>query len=151
MADLRIRPYLPTDRDALFELLRLNTPTYFAPEEETDLALYMREHLEDYFVAELNELVVGAGGINYFDQQTWARLSWDLVHPDYQGQGIGRELALHRLAKLRSLPFMQWVQVRASQLVYPFYQKLGFVLEKVEKDFWAPGIDLYQLNMRLAA
>lgn len=150
MAALRIRPYASNDRDALFELLRLNTPTYFAPAEKADLALYLQKHLEDYFVADTNGEVVGAGGINYFDQHTWARLSWDLVHPDYQGQGIGRELALYRLAKLRRLPSMQWVQVRTSQLVYPFYQKLGFVLEKVEKDFWAPGIDLYQLNMQLA-
>ncbi len=150
MAALRIRPYKPSDRDALFELLRLNTPTYFAPEEETDLVLYLQKHLEDYFVAELNGQMVGAGGLNYFDGYTWARLSWDLVHPNFQGQGIGRELTLHRLAKLRSLPSMQRVQVRTSQLVYPFYQKMGFVLELTQQDFWAPGIDLYQLNMQLA-
>jgi ribosomal protein S18 acetylase RimI-like enzyme len=39
--------------------------------------------------------------------------------------------------------------VRTSQLAYKFYQKVGFELEKTEKDFWAKGFDLYQMKMNL--
>ncbi|PKV62478.1 GNAT family N-acetyltransferase [Pontibacter ramchanderi] len=146
-----IRPYTSTDQEALLQILRLNTPQYFAPEEEANLVLYLQERREDYFVVEQEGQVVGAGGINYFDGYTWARLSWDLVHPAFQGKGIGRELTLFRISKLKEMPTMQWLQVRTSQLVYPFYQKLGFELEQVEPDFWAKGIDLYQMKMNLGA
>ncbi|MBF8965309.1 GNAT family N-acetyltransferase [Pontibacter sp. FD36] len=146
-----IRPYTPADQEALLQLLRLNTPAYFAPEEEADLVLYLQERREDYFVVEQEGQVVGAGGINYFDGYTWGRLSWDLIHPAFQGKGIGRQLTLFRIAKLKDMPGMQWLQVRTSQLVYPFYQKLGFELEQVEQDFWAQGIDLYQMKMNLGA
>lgn len=146
-----IRPYTPADQEALLQILRLNTPAYFAPEEEADFVLYLQERREDYFVVEREGQVVGAGGLNYFDDYTWARLSWDLIHPAFQGKGIGRELTLFRISKLKEKPGMQWLQVRTSQLAYPFYQKLGFELEKVEKDFWAQGIDLYQMKMKLNA
>lgn len=146
-----IRPYTPADLEALLQMLRLNTPAYFAPEEEAGFVLYLQERLEDYFVVEQEGQVIGAGGINYFDGHTWARLSWDLVHPAFQGKGIGRELTLFRISRLQERPGMRWLQVRTSQFVYPFYQTLGFELEKVEKDFWAQGIDLYQMKMNLSA
>ena len=146
-----IRVYTSADQEALLQILRLNTPAYFASEEEADLLLYLQERREDYFVIELEGQVVGAGGINYFEGYTWARLSWDLIHPAYQGKGIGRQLTLFRIAKLREMPGMRWLQVRTSQLVHPFYQKLGFELEKVEPNFWAEGIDLYQMKMNLGA
>ena len=144
-----IRPYTPADQEALLQILRLNTPAYFAPEEEADFVAYLAHKREDYFVVEEAGQVVASGGLNYFDDYTWARISWDLVHPAFQGKGIGRELMLFRMARAKEKPTIKLLQVRTSQLVYPFYQKLGFELEKVEKDFWAPGIDLWQLNMKL--
>ena len=39
--------------------------------------------------------------------------------------------------------------VRTSQLAYQFYGKVGFELEKVEKDFWAAGFDLYLMRLEL--
>lgn len=144
-----IRPYTPADQEALLQILRLNTPDYFAPEEEADFVLYLQERREDYFVVEEAGQVVASGGLNYFDGYTWARISWDLVHPAFQGKGIGRSLTVFRLNEVRKKSSVRFIQVRTSQLVYPFYQKLGFELEKVEKDFWAPGIDLWQLHMEL--
>jgi hypothetical protein len=38
--------------------------------------------------------------------------------------------------------------VRTSQVAYQFYQKAGFDLEKIEKDFWAKGFDLYQMKFK---
>ena len=144
-----IRPYTDTDREALLHILRLNTPRYFAPEEEADFIEYLDKHLEAYFVVEESGQVVGAGGLNYLDNNALVRISWDLIHPDFQGRGIGRALTQFRIAEARSKPGVRLIQVRTSQLVYPFYQKLGFELEKVEKDFWAEGFDLYQMNIAL--
>jgi [ribosomal protein S18]-alanine N-acetyltransferase len=145
-----IRPYALSDKQALIDMLRLNTPAYFAPGEEGELVDYLDNKREDYFVVEEAGQVIGSGGLNYFDNNTWVRISWDLVHPDFQGRGIGKALTLFRINRAREKGTVRFIQVRTSQLVYPFYQKLGFELEKIEKDFWAKGFDLYQMKMGLA-
>ena len=35
-----IREYLPTDKDAIMSLIKLNTPDFFAEEEANDLSKY---------------------------------------------------------------------------------------------------------------
>ncbi|WP_018478365.1 GNAT family N-acetyltransferase [Pontibacter roseus] len=144
-----IRPYTKQDKEELLYLLRLNTPQYFAPAEEADFLLYLDQHLEHYFVVEDGDKVIGCGGINYFPEAGLARISWDIIHPAHQGKGIGRQLLAHRIDVVRSNPTIRLLQVRTTQLVYPFYEKMGFALEKVEKDFWAEGFDLYKMHLPL--
>lgn len=141
-----IRPYKYKDKDKLIELIRLNIPKYFAPSEEKDFTDYLDDYVEDYFVVEENGQIIGSGGINYFPDAGQARISWDIIHPEHQGKGIGRQLLQHRLQHIRKDPTIWYIVVRTTQLVYGFYEKMGFELEKTEKDFWADGFDLYQLK-----
>lgn len=144
-----MRAYVPADKAALLAVLRQNTPRFFAASEEDDFITYLDLHREDYFVVETDHRIIGSGGINYFPDEAVARLSWDLLHPDFQGQGIGTQLTLHRIDHIRQNPAIRHVVVRTTQVAYGFYQKLGFTLEKMETDFWAPGFDLYQLRRPL--
>ncbi|TXK33890.1 GNAT family N-acetyltransferase [Pontibacter qinzhouensis] len=146
-----IRPYTPTDNEFLLELLRCNTPAFFAPSEEQDFVEYLAHHAQFYFVVEEAGKILGSGGFNWFDDGRIARISWDIIHPDFQGKGIGKELTLFRLNEIRKNPAVRLIVVRTTQLVFPFYQKLGFSLEKTEKDFWAEGFDLYQLKLEISA
>ena len=45
-----IREYEPADKEAVMELLRLNTPRYFAPGEAADLDAYLERERELYYV-----------------------------------------------------------------------------------------------------
>lgn len=144
-----IRTHNTEDNTHLLNLIRLNTPQYFAPSEEAEFNFYLQHYLENYFVVEKNGQIIGSGGINYFNDKTEARISWDIIHPAFQGKGIGTVLTRFRLNHLRDNSPVKVVYVRTSQLVYPFYQKMGFQLEKTQADFWAPGLDLYQMKMFL--
>lgn len=144
-----IRPYSSNDKKELLHLLRLNTPRYFDATEEADYIAYLDNHLEDYFVIEENDRIMGAGGINYLAHNTEARLSWDMVHPGFQGKGIGQALTRYRIGLIKHNPAVEVIVVRTTQLVYKFYEKMGFELEKTEKDFWAKGFDLYQMKIPL--
>lgn len=146
MQSSQIRAYQPEDKNQLLDLLALNIPRYFAHSELDDFAEYLQNHLECYYVIEIDGRIVGSGGINYFPAEKTARLSWDVIHPDYQNRGLGKVLTLHRIDEIKKDPGFETIRVRTSQLVYQFYEKMGFMLTTVEKNFWAEGIDLYDMS-----
>lgn len=143
-----IREYSHKDKSRVIELLQLNTPKFFDSSEENDFDYYLDNELEDYFVYEENSLIIGAGGINYFPEENRARISWDMIDPQSQGKGIGKKLTQYRVDHLSQNLKIEFIIVRTTQLVYKFYEKMGFELEKVEKDFWAKNFDLYQMKMK---
>ena len=65
-----IREYRTTDKDDVMELIRRNTPEYFAAEEEIDLSDYLDREIESYYVLVTNDRIVGCGGINFADDKT---------------------------------------------------------------------------------
>lgn len=140
----KIRKYTSSDKPRLLEIIRLNTPLYFAEEEEKLFSEYLDHKIEDYFVIEQNELVVGCGGVNY--NQTQGVLSWGMVHPNYHQQGFGKQLLQHRINLLKNTPSVDTITVRTSQLVFRFFEKNGFETIQYEKDFWAKGLDLYKMK-----
>lgn len=144
-----IRPYQAQDKLKLIEIIQLNTPEYFSIEEEADFLEYLEQHREDYFVIEVEGVIAGCGGVNYFEAEGIARFSWQMLHPDFHGKRLGTQLSLHRIETIKKNPKIKRIVVRTTQLVYPFYEKLGFVFTKREKDYWAKGFDLYQLEMDL--
>lgn len=143
-----IRTYSKEDKPKVIELLRKNTPDFFDVSEEKDFEKYLEDEIEDYFVYEKNSKIIGAGGINYFPEQRIARISWDMIDPASQGTGIGKKLTAYRINHLNGNSKIQFINVRTSQLAYKFYEKMGFKLEKIEKDFWAKNFDLYKMVMK---
>ena len=77
-----IREYLTTDKEVVMNLIKLNTPNFFAKEEVNDLSNYLDKGIELYYViATLNGKVVGCGGINFAEKRTIGKISWDIMHP----------------------------------------------------------------------
>lgn len=145
---MEIRTYKQDDKASVIALLKSNTPDFFDPMEQKDLEEYLDNEIEDYFVVEENSEIVGAGGINYFLKDKTARISWDIIKPDLQGKGIGRKLTEYRLNHLNKNEEIELIVVRTTQLVYKFYEKMGFKLTRVEKGFWALNFDLYQMELQ---
>jgi [ribosomal protein S18]-alanine N-acetyltransferase len=141
-----IRDYTPADQPAVLQLLRLNTPTYFAPEEEQDLVHYLEQEREHYFVLEVNNQLVGCGGFNFSGDPTTGKISWDLLHPDFQRQSLGSQLLTYRIAQLQQFTGLQKIIVRTSQLAYRFYEKQGFTLVQTVDDYWGKGFHLYAME-----
>ena len=143
-----IKKYTKKDKSVLIELLRQNTPQYFDPSEESEFEYYLDSELEDYFVYENNTKIIGAGGINYFLEDKSARISWDMVDSKSQGSGIGKKLTQHRINYLKGNSQIQIIRVRTSQHAYKFYEKMGFKLEKIKRNYWAKNFDMYIMQMK---
>ena len=144
--EYKIREYVSSDREAAIGLLRLNTPVFFSPDEEKAFRQFLENETDFYFVIEVDKRIIGCGGINLFDDNTTATISWDLIHPDYQGKSLGSKLVKYRLEIIKSITDVQNIIVRTSQHTDKFYEKQGFVLKEVVKDFWAKGYDLYYME-----
>jgi [ribosomal protein S18]-alanine N-acetyltransferase len=141
---IQIRDYKAEDLNACVELMRLNIPTYFSTEEEPGFAAYLLKEREEYFVAEAEGKIVGCAGIN--SEGSTGIISWDIIHPDFQGKGIGSALLLFRLNIIKKK--YSDARVRTAQNTFEFYGKYGFKLNKIVKDFWADGYDLYQMELK---
>lgn len=139
-----IERYDDNNRDELLHIFRLNVPKYFAAEEEADLILFLDNYAQDFYVCKIDGKLMGCGGHNMKDEL--GVLSWYIVHPDSHGMGIGRALVDHNIEVLKSKGFKR-IRVRTSQFTDKFYEKFGFELTHIEKDYWAKGIDLYQMEM----
>lgn len=142
-AMVTIRAYEIEDKEDVLHLIRLNTPQYFDPTEESDLSEYLEKEREMYFVLLYDKVIVGCGGINFAENKSIGKISWDIFHPDFQGMSLGSQLLNYRLQILKSIKSIQSITVRTSQLAYLFYQKHGFQLKEVQKDYWAQGLDMY--------
>ncbi len=126
---ITIREYKSIDKSSVMNLIRLNTPEYFAPEEENDFSNYLDNEKELYYVLLFNEKIVGCGGINFAENKTIGKISWDILHPEYQGKSLGTRLLEYRIEKLESIKSVQKITVRTSQIAYQFYEKQGFELK----------------------
>lgn len=143
---ISIREYESDDKEDVLHLIRLNTPKYFAPEEEEDLKRYLEYERELYYVLLYDGRITGCGGINFADEKRTGKLSWGIIHPDYQGKSLGTKLLKYRIDTLNAIDSVQKITVRTSQVTCRFYEKQGFHLIEVIKDYWAPGLDLYSME-----
>lgn len=69
-----------------------------------------------------------------------------MVDPRHQGEGIGGKLLTYRLELLKLTPKIKKIKVRTTQLTHEFYAKYGFALVNTQKDYWAKGLDLYEME-----
>lgn len=153
------RPYTAADREACLDAFKSNMPKFFAPselpdfekwldEQESRMAAVQSNPTEQYYVALQGNKVVGCGG--YFIEPDYSKaiMTWGLVHNALHKQGLGKELFLYRLLVIRSISPACTVTLDTSQHSYPFFQKLGFVVTKITPNFFAPGIDRYDMVLQ---
>ncbi|AIM37334.1 GNAT family acetyltransferase [Sphingobacterium sp. ML3W] len=142
-----IRAYEVKDRDVVLQIMQENIPAYFAQAEKEDLKYYLDFEIEQFFVVEKNKEVVACGGINLELEERRGVISWDMVLPSEQGKGYGSQLLDYRISILKRMDTIDKITVRTSQLTYLFYQKNGFVLDQIVKDYWAKDFDLYRMEL----
>ena len=137
-----LKDYTDADKPKLLQLMTLNIPNYFDAAELSDFSKYLDSEREIYYVVQLQGKIVGCGGINFEERKTIGIISWDIIHPDYQGQKLGKRLLKHRIDVLKSIKSVKKIVVRTSQHTNLFYEKQGFVLKEHIPNYWAKGIDL---------
>ena len=141
-----IRTYRATDKAACMLIFDSNCPKYFGENERAQLGSFLgdKDH-DDYFVMEIEgsqgTLVVGAGGYYLLPETHVVGFSWGMILNDYHRRGLGKQLAMYRLALLAKKFPNQEIRLQTSQHTRDFYAKHGFAETEYEKDGFAEGID----------
>jgi ribosomal-protein-alanine N-acetyltransferase len=120
-----VRNYLPADRNAILELLELNTPEFFSPAERKDLEYYLDHEIESYFVLEIDGVVAGSGGINFSEDKKTGVISWDMIHPFYHGKGFGVNFAEASSQIIANNTFGRKNQSKNITAHFPVLRKIG--------------------------
>lgn len=153
MKDITFRPFAADDFDACLAMFYSNVPTFFAPEERADFCQFLESlNTEDrpYLVLVRNGSVVACGGLALEPEKQRASLAWGMVDRAFHGQGLGTGLTLARLELARAIPGIAELIMDTSQHTHGFYEKFGFTVSKVTPDGFAPGLDRWDMALRLA-
>lgn len=145
---IQILPYqFLLHQNACLEIFKSNMPKFFTPDELEMFRHFLKtEALSDpYFVAVIDEEVVGCGGYYYNTKKEQGILSWGMVHANLHGKGIGQQLTQYRIKHLLEEHPNQYYTIETSQHTFPFYEKMGFVTQKITKDGFGPGLDNYYM------
>ena len=145
-----IRAYQLSDREQLIDLFKLNTPTYFDPDEQCEFEKYLDRHGDTYLTIVHKNQIVGGAGYRITDGNTVGRITWIFFHPDSAGHGLGRQAVEHCMTIFRLTSSIEKVVVTTSQFAYRFFEKFGMQLTETAQDHWGPGLDLYRMEMILA-
>lgn len=144
---MEIRSYTHDDLESVVAIFRSNIPKYFSDEEELGLRNFLTDaRSEEYFVAEMDGRIVGAGGIALNEDET-VSLCWGMIRSDHLGTGLGKKLTQFRIDAAREkygdLPLV----ISTSQHTQGFYEKLGFRLKEHTPDGFGPGIDTCKMRL----
>ena len=69
--------------------------------------------------------VVGCGGINFAENKTIGKISWDIIHPDFQGKSLGTKLLKYRIEVLKTIPGIQKILSGLYRLLINFMKNKG--------------------------
>lgn len=153
---MTIRPYTAADKPACLDAFRSNMPQFFASEELKDFDAWLDEQgkrdiankSECYFVLTINNMVAGCGGYYVRPDKTTAVMTWGLLHRQYHKQGWGKKLFQYRIAAIREVCPECTIQLDTTQHSAPFFVKMGFAVTKVTPDFYEPGMDRYDMELK---
>ncbi|PWU16339.1 MAG: hypothetical protein C5B50_13740 [Verrucomicrobia bacterium] len=105
----------------------MNEPGRFPEGVKQDYEICLKEGRAYILVAEKNGQIIASGGVFYTIRTNIAGMCFGLVHPDYQGKGIGTSLLLSRLALLNPAEDPQHVVICAVEKSIEFYCRFGFI------------------------
>ena len=144
---MAIRGYKPSDLEPIIAIFRSNIPKYFGPDEESGLREFLRDFADLYFVIELNDEVVAAGGFAANSDGETVSLCWGMVRNDLLGTGLGTQLTEFRIGQAHEqfgdLPLV----ISTSQHTRGFYEKFGFELTEHTPNGFGPGIDVCKMRL----
>ena len=146
----RLRNFAPADLSACLATFDSNVPEFFVPTERAAFASFLAALPGPYLVVEETGEVVACGGYAVAPGTTTADLCWGMVSRARHQSGLGRLLLVARLKHIGADASVRDVALNTSQHTRGVYERLGFVVERVQPGSYAPGLDRCDMRLRLS-
>lgn len=143
-----IRPYQRVDKDACLALFDGNVPRYFDASERAAFDEFLDLPRGEYFTLFWQDRVAGCGGFSLAEEGL-ARFTWGMVDQALHGEGLGKMLAEYRLQAITESGDYSGIELSTTPMIAPFFHKFGFVDQGLEKNGFAPGMDLVRMMKTL--
>ena len=142
-----IRSYSLSDKSSCLQIFDLNCPSFFSPNERYDYEAFLNREFQDYKVLVQEHGVIGAFGLSLTNPKV-GRLRWILLHPAFQGKGLGSHIMtqVQAIAKAKKL---EQVSIAASQHSAPFFAVYGAKTVEISPNGWGPGMHRHELTLRI--
>lgn len=148
---MELRDYQTDDQESCLALFDSNVPQFFAPHERAEFAEFLATSMDPYFVVTDDQgQIIGCGGYYLNWERAAAGLTWGMVSNHLHRQGAGRFLLLARLRRISQEPAISSVFINTSQHSQGFFAKVGFVVESIVENGFAPGLHEYKMNLPLS-
>lgn len=149
---ITIKPYLPEHREALIEIFKGNIPLYFAEEELPYFTDFIDNLDCPYSVIFNNNEIVGCGGIGLNKSRKPSNIDtvsmcWGMIDHKYHKHGFGKKLLEFRIQQSKELYPNVKIALGTTQHTFQFFEKYGFKTVEFQKDYWAKGLDLHQMEL----
>lgn len=153
---ITISPYLPEYKETLLAVFKSNMPLYFAEEELPLFDAFLDRDINNakrpYWIIFEDDIIVGCGGIGINEPTKYTNephviMCWGMVHQDYHKKGYGKVLLELRIEESKKVFPGVKIALGTTQHSYGFFEKYGFKTVCFEKDHWAKGLDLYQMEL----
>ncbi len=156
MEEVKIRLYNKLDKEQCLLAFKSNVPKFFTIEEieDFDSFLDMLDAVEEdknsiiktsYFVVELNNNIIGCGGLGDKDNKQIVSLAWGLIHNEFHKMGFGEKLLTYRLAFIKEQFPLFPVVIDTTQYSYKFFEKYGFKTTQITNDYYTVGMHRYDM------
>lgn len=150
-SEVTLEPYTTAEGEDCLAMVDANGPRYFGPGDREEFATFLSDPQGQYWILrEPGGTVVGCGGASTRGDGRTGVLSWMLIHPDYQGKGLGSRLMEASLDYLREIPGIERVVLETSNESASFYERFGFRTTRVMENHWAPGLHRHDMELDLS-
>lgn len=143
---IMIQLFRPEDQTRLVEIFKLNVPKYFDKKEIKDFERYLGQNGGTYFTITQNHQIVGGIGYYVNEQDNFGRITWIFFDPEYAGNGLGKKAVNYCHEILKNDKRVEKFVVTTSQHAFRFFERFGYKMVKIEKDYWGKGLDLYEME-----
>ena len=154
---MNIRKYKKKDHVACMEIIRSNTPEFFAMDEVPlfEEWLYAQEigtlahtvsEKEFYFVLEENDEILGCAGYLLVKNTKEIFLSWGMVNRKFQKLGYGKKLLEYRFKSISQNFPDRKISLATTQDIAPFFEKYGFKITDIKPKFYSESLDRYEME-----
>ena len=141
-----IQPYSKEFLKPCLSLFNSNVPSFFAIGEETLFQKYLaRQNINYYILFDRHNRLVGCGGYEHEIESKQMTLTWGMIDKRFHNNGYGRCLTDYRIQKITTEYPQLNIVLNTSQYTFEFYQKFGFQITKITKDYYSVGLDRYDM------